>query len=374
VMNKPYILVVDDHEPLLAAIKVILESQGYEVSTATDGLEALKVMEQVNPDLIIADVMMPRMDGFALYEAVRARPEGVTIPFIFLTARTEKEDRLKGKGMGAEDYITKPFDPQELLVVVESRLGRARAIQEASEARFEQLKQQIASVLGHELRTPLTYVRGYTELALEQVQEIPASPEGLQNFLEGIRKGADRLNRLVEDLLLIVQIDTGRIAEEFNMMACTYPALEALIDSTVHQYRQYAREQGVELTLVIGSPLPPVRLCEHLFANALGRLIDNGIKFSQLKRNREKRVTVSASRTEEWVEVTVEDKGVGIPADELPHLFERFRQIGRERMEQQGAGLGLAIARELIRLHGGDIVVESQYGQGSRFTIRLPVL
>ncbi len=373
-MDKPCILVVDDHEPLLAAIKVILESQGYEVLTATDGLKALEVMEQVNPDLIIADVMMPRMDGFALYEAVRARPEWVTIPFIFLTARTEKEDRLKGKGMGAEDYITKPFDPQELVVVVQSRLGRARAIQEASEARFEQLKQQIASVLSHELRTPLTYVRGYTELALEQVQDVPASPEGLQNFLEGIKKGADRLNRLVEDLLLIVQIDTGRIAEEFNMMACTYPALEALLESTVHQYRKYAREQGVELELVMDLPLPPVRLCEHLFANALGRLIDNGIKFSQLKRNREKHVTVSAHSTEEWVEVTVEDKGVGIPDDELPHLFERFRQIDRDRMEQQGAGLGLAIARELIRLHGGDIVVESQYGQGSRFTIRLPVL
>ncbi|MCX7682785.1 MAG: hybrid sensor histidine kinase/response regulator [Anaerolineae bacterium] len=367
------ILVVDDHEPLLAAVKIIMEEHGYKVLTATDGLKALEVMEHIRPDLIIADVMMPRMDGFALYEAIRARPEWVTIPFIFLTARTEKEDRLKGKELGAEDYITKPFDPQELLVAVESRLRRARAIQEASEARFEQLKQRIASVLSHELRTPLTYVRGYTELALEQIQDIPSSPEGIQDFLRGIKKGADRLNRLVEDLLLIVQIDTGRIAEEFNMMVCLNPALEAVLEATIRQYYGYAAEQGVKLELVTERPLPPVRLCEHLFVNALGRLIDNGIKFSQGKRNRDKRVIVSARQADGWVEITVEDKGVGIPTEELPHLFERFRQIDRERMEQQGVGLGLAIARELVRLHGGDIVVDSVYGQGSRFTIRLPV-
>lgn len=366
------ILVVDDHEPLLTAVKIILEDHGYKVLTATDGLKALEVMDQVRPDLIIADVMMPRMDGFALYEAVRARPEWMAIPFIFLTAKTEKEDRLRGKELGAEDYIIKPFDPQELLAAVEGRLKRARAIQEASEARFEQLKQQIASVLSHELRTPLTYVRGYTELALEQIQDVPSSLEGIQDFLQGIKRGADRLNRLVEDLLLIVQIDTGRIAEEFNMMVCNNPALEAVLEATVQQYQGYAAEQGVELKLVTEQPLPPVRLCEHLFVNALGRLIDNGIKFSQIKHNREKQVIVSARRTEGWVEITVEDKGIGIPTDELSHLFERFRQINRDRMEQQGTGLGLAIAKELIKLHGGDIVAESVYGQGSRFTIRLP--
>jgi two-component system sensor histidine kinase SenX3 len=113
-----------------------------------------------------------------------------------------------------------------------------------------------------------------------------------------------------------------------------------------------------------------VRICEPFFTDALGRLIDNGIKFSRGER---RRVTVSTRTVDEWVEVAVADEGIGIPLGEQSHLFERFQQIGREQMEQQGAGLGLAIAQELIHMHGGEITVESAPGAGSTFTIRLPV-
>jgi CheY-like chemotaxis protein len=104
-VSKQRILVVDDHEPLLKAIQGILEDEGYAVFTAPDGTKALEVMEEVFPNLIVADIMMPRMDGYALYEAIRAEPEWISIPFIFLTAKAEREDKLKGKGMGAEDYL-----------------------------------------------------------------------------------------------------------------------------------------------------------------------------------------------------------------------------------------------------------------------------
>ncbi len=366
-MSEQRILVVDDHEPLLAAIQGILEGEGYTIFTATDGLKALEMMDEVNPQLIIADIMMPRMDGYALYEAIRTRPEWVTIPFIFLTAKAEREDRLRGKGMGAEDYLTKPFDPEELVVAVSSRLGRAQAIQEASEVQFEKLKQQIANVLGHELRTPLTYVRGYTELALE---EVPASADGITDFLQGIKRGADRLNRLVEDLMMMVQIDTGRAAEEYRMLVCVHPNLEAVLQATIQRHKAIAAEQGIELELITSPNLPPVRICEPIFTNALGRLIENGIKFSRKKGSR---VTVSTQVVDGWLTVAVTDYGIGIAAKEIPHLFERFRQIDREKMEQQGAGLGLALAKELIQLHKGEITVESTVGEGSTFSIRLPI-
>jgi two-component system sensor histidine kinase/response regulator len=367
-MDRQRILVAEDHEPILMAIRRILEGEGYTVFTATDGVKALEVMEKVRPDLILADIMMPQMDGYALYEAVRARPEWVAIPFIFLTAKAEREDVLKGKSLGAEDYITKPFDPQELVVAVRARLERARAIREATEAEFDRLKQQIVAILGHELRTPLTYVRGYTELALDDVSSL--SPETLQDFLEGIKRGADRLARLVENLLLLVRLDTGRAAEEFRLLARVRRDLAAILERTVRQYEERASAGGVALETRVESNLPPLQLCEPHFADALGQLVDNGIKFS---RGMGKRVTVSARAVGGWVEVAVADEGVGIPSGEMSHLFERFRQIGREQMEQQGTGIGLAIARELIHLHGGDIAVESMPGKGSTFTIRLPV-
>lgn len=365
-MNKQRILVVDDHEPLLKAIQGILEEEGYTVFTAPDGTKALEMMEEVYPNLIIADIMMPRMDGYALYEAIRAQSEWVTIPFIFLTAKAEREDKLKGKGMGAEDYLTKPFDPQELVVAVSSRLGRAKAIQEASDAQFDELKRQIANVLGHELRTPLTYVRGYTELALE---EAPTTDD-LQDFLQGIKRGADRLHRLVEDLMLMVQIDTGRTTNEFRELAQIHPDLEAVLTTAIQRHKQYAADQDVMLKLTVEPNLPPVRLCPPIFINALGRLIDNGIKFS---RGDKKRVIISARATDGWIEIAVTDKGVGIAAHEQELLFNRFQQIRRGEMEQQGSGLGLALAKELIQLHSGEITVKSASGEGSTFTIRLPV-
>jgi two-component system sensor histidine kinase/response regulator len=364
--KQPHVLIVEDHEPLLAAIQHVLKLENYAVLTASDGVEALQVMEETQPDLIVADIMMPRMDGYDFYEAVRERPEWVPIPFIFLTARAEKEDMLKGKLLGVEDYIIKPFDPQELLIAVQARLGRAQAIQKASEAGFEQLKQQIINTLSHELRTPLTYIQGYTALALEDA----SSPNDLQEFLVAIKGGADRLTRLIEDMLLLVQIDTGQSADDFENLAKTRSDLNVLVENTAKRYAKRAFQQGLTLKAETPPNLPQVKLCEHFFVDALGRLLDNAIRFS---RGEGKQVGVSIRANDEWVEVAVQDEGVGVAADQIPYLFERFRQIDREQMEQQGAGLGLAIARDLIALHGGEITVNSQVGEGSTFTIRLPV-
>lgn len=365
-MKKQYILVVEDHGPLLVAIQHVLELENYAILAASDGIEALQVMEETHPDLIVADIMMPRMNGYDFYEAVRERPEWVLIPFIFLTARAEKEDMLRGKSLGVEDYIIKPFDPEELVVAVQARLGRAQAIQKASERGFEQLKQQIINTLSHELRTPLTYIQGYTALALEDA----TSPNELGDFLLAIKKGADRLTRLVEDMLLLVQLDTGQTAEEFESLSNVQQDLDEIVKRTIRQYEKRASAQGIALRLDTAADLPPVRICEILFVDALGRLLSNAIRFSQ---NEEKQVWISVRAGGEWVEIAVRDEGIGIAADQIPHLFERFRQFDREQMEQQGAGLGLAIAHELIALHDGEITVDSQVGEGSTFTIRLPI-
>jgi CheY-like chemotaxis protein len=138
-MGGQRVLVVEDYRPLLAGIRGILEAEGYTVSAATDGVQALRVMEEdIHPDLIISDILMPRMDGYAFYEAIRARPEWPFIPFIFLTVKAEEGDVLKGKTLGVEDYITKPFGPQELVVAVRAWLERARATRWATKEELEQ--------------------------------------------------------------------------------------------------------------------------------------------------------------------------------------------------------------------------------------------
>jgi two-component system sensor histidine kinase/response regulator len=367
-MPKKQILVVEDQDLLLMAIRDVLEMEGYKVVTAGDGIEALEVMQTFMPDLIIADISMPRMDGYKFFEAVHIRPEWIPIPFIFLTARAEKEDRLKGKAMGAEDYLVKPFDPQELLVVVRSRIGRAEAIREATEGEFEELKQQIITLLSHELRTPLTSVYGYTELALEDAAVLPSGE--FQQYLVGIRRGADRLKNLVEDLLMIVRLDTGQLEREFRLLATTRDNLGEIITHTIGMFGVQAAREDITLETNIEPNLPPVLIYDNFFTDALSRLIDNAIKFS---RNKGKRVTVSAKAVDGWVEIAVTDEGVGIAPQGVTRLFERFRQINREKMEQQGIGLGLSIVKALITCMEGEVGVVSELGVGSTFTIRLPV-
>jgi signal transduction histidine kinase len=363
-----HVLIVEDQPSLLAAVRLTLEAEGYSVLTASNGIQALQVMEQETPAIIVADIMMPEMDGYDLFAAVRARPEWVSIPFIFVTAMAEREERLKGKALGAEDYLTKPVDPEELLIAVRTRLARTQAIRRSAEESLEELKRQIVTMLGHELRTPLTYIRGYTDLALDDVPSLP--PELLEEFLRAIRQGADRLTRVADDFLALVRLDTGQARQEFQQLVQVHRDLSAIVMRTIHLHEPQAAAKGVALTSRIEPNLPPVQLCEPLFVDALRRLLDNAIKFS---REESEAVTVSCRVVAEGVEIAVIDEGVGIPPDEIRHAFERFRQIDRQRMEQQGIGLGLAIAQEIIQLHGGDISVTSVAGEGSTFTIRLPL-
>lgn len=366
-MEKRRILIVEDHKLLLQAIQDLLEGEGYEVTVASDGIEALEKMDEQTPDLIVSDIMMPEMDGYTLYETVRANTSWTRIPFIFLTARGERGDIIKGKALGVEDYITKPFDTEELVVAIQARLQRAEAIQQATHEEFEEIKQQIANVLSHELRTPLTYISGYTELALDDITNL--SPQELQDFLMRIKRGSDRLNNLVEDLLLSVQLDMGRTKQEFENFAQIHEDVNSIIRRVALQYTLQAREEGVNLDLNLQEDLPPIKTYVEFLNNILGQLLDNAIKFS---RGPKKVVTISSSSEGKWVNIAVSDRGIGIPSQDIPRIFERFQQLERSKLEQQGTGMGLFIADALIKLHGGKITVQSEQGAGSTFTLHLP--
>ena len=366
-MAEQRILVVEDHKLLLQAIRDLLESQGYQVFLALNGAEALDIMQDVTPDLILSDIMMPQMDGYTFYKKVRENPEWVRIPFIFLTARGQHEDIKRGKALGVEDYLTKPFDTEEVAIAVRSRLQRAEAIQQATEREFDTLKQDIINVLSHELRTPLTYIAGYTELALEDASDL--SPDELVTFLQGIKKGTNRLHGLVEDMLIGVQIDTKRSQQEYDQFASTNSNLKLIVHSAVQNHQQMAAEQQVTLEEEL-EDLPPVKLYRSFFEDALGRIIENGIKFSTKSP---RHVLVKAESTEDAIHIKVIDQGPGISEEQQGFMFQRLQQLNRREMEQQGTGMGLFIAHAYIDMHGGEIAVESELGEGSTFTIILPV-
>ncbi len=163
-MDKPLIMVVEDDFALLQGIRELLELTNYKVVPASNGVEALELLNRFRPDLIVSDIMMPEMDGYEFHNKVRERVELLTIPFIFLTARGEKVDIRRGKSLGADDYITKPFDDEDLLVAIEAKLARWQSLREQQDEEISDLKHKILLTLSHEFRTPLTYIINYAEI------------------------------------------------------------------------------------------------------------------------------------------------------------------------------------------------------------------
>ncbi len=368
--EKLRVLVVEDDIPMLQGIAEILEMAGYEVLTAIDGLEGLNVLEQKHPDLIISDIMMPRMDGYDFYNTVRSDPRWMRIPFIFLTARGQKQDVRFGKQLGADDYIVKPFEPEDLLVAVEAKLSRAAALEAAFQAELAELKEQILSALSHEFRTPLTFIQGYLDLILDEGPE-RLRVEDLKRFLERIRRGSHRLTRLIESLLFLVSLESGEVAQVYQWEAVIYRDWAKLIRRAVSRVEAQAVSARVQIEVVVDPVLPPARIHPRYLQDAVERLLDNAIKFSKTEGGS---VTIRVSAEGPWLQIVVQDQGIGIAPEALPHLFRRFQQIDRKKREQQGAGLGLAIVKRVVQIHGGRVTVESTVGVGSTFTISLPIV
>lgn len=365
-MAKKTILVVEDHPTMAEGICDVLEVEGYEVIVASNGVEGLSRLEEGGVDLILADIMMPLMDGYDFYEKVRERPKWTTIPFVFLTAKGQKEDVRAGKRLGADDYLKKPFDPADLLVVVEAKLRRAEEVKQVVEQDLDVLKKNILNSLSHEFRTPLTYIQGYTDLLLDS--DMSSEPEIFKDFLERIRLGSQRIHSLVDDFILLVSLESGEVAQtisEGSAVTDLMPTLRA----TTSTFQKKMDEKGITLHTDWSAKLPPVFAAPSFIDNALGRLLDNAIKFSPLEGGE---VWVSARAANNQVRIAVRDNGVGIPAEEQSRVFDRFYQVNRDYYEQQGVGLGLSIAQIIIELHHGTIEVESTSGQGSTFTIVLP--
>jgi two-component system sensor histidine kinase/response regulator len=366
-MIKPLIMVVEDNLAMLDGLRDLLEIAEYRVSTASGGEEALELLNTVKPDLIISDIMMPGMDGYLFHSLVRERPDLLTVPFIFLTARGEKADIRRGKELGVDEYITKPFDEEDLLIAIRSKLARWRGLRQVQEDQLADLKQKLLVTMSHEFRTPLSYIINYSEMLDQEKGQI--NSDDFSQFLRGIQTGASRLHTLVEDFIKLVEIDTGEAERTYLRRRQPIADTSAWLRVVGRTHILSAESRGLEIVLDVPDGLPELVADEGYLADAIGRLMQNAIKFSQPNS---KWVRLSARATGETLRISIQDQGTGIKESELASLFNVFHQIDRAKQEQQGTGSGLAICQGIVAMHDGVVHVESEYGVGSTFTIELP--
>ncbi|HEX2618599.1 MAG TPA: ATP-binding protein, partial [Phototrophicaceae bacterium] len=320
------------------------------------------------PDLILSDIMMPQMDGLEFLRRIRQQDKWVKIPFIFLTARGEKTDIQQGKVMGVDDYLIKPYDADDLLLTVESKLRRHQKISQVQEGQIQELKRNILTILNHEFRTPLTLVVAYADM-LKGYDSDAMSKIELMEFLKGVNSGAERLRRLIENFILLVELETGDAERTYQWRKHEMNVLEDIVRSAHRQaISDETRPRVFEFKLA--ENLPAFTGDHEYLVIALRELIDNAIKFSA----RDQTITIGTSVEDNFVCIWVKDEGRGIPETEQANIWNNFYQINREHFEDQGTGTGLALVRGIARLHQGKTRLVSKADQGSCFTLMLPVI
>ena len=367
--ERPVVLLVDDRPRNLQLFGNALSGQGYDVAYATSGKEALGIIAESQPDLVLLDVMMPEMDGYEVCRRIKANPDCANLEVIFVTARTRQEDILEAFNAGGVDYITKPTQMAEVLARVNCQVSLKRARDafvhtNRSLAAAIETQRRLNGILSHDVRAPLFALRGALEECLRSAPELNHG-----DLVDMVRTCFDSSNRLVsffEDLLAWAGSEVGTDGENTREPFSVADALEAAIgimeDSAVR--KEVRIERKVEGNLVgIGDA--------KVLNTVVRNLLSNAIKFS----SRRGRVVVAASAAgEKYIAISVTDEGVGMRTEEIGVLFDSSRvrsSLGTEN--EKGSGLGLLLCRNLVYTLGGDLTVESEVGKGTVFSFFLPM-
>ncbi|MEH2070191.1 MAG: ATP-binding protein [Nostoc sp.] len=380
------ILLVDDNADMRGYLKRLL-NQYYEVETVNDGLAALTAIrrgESAIYDLVLADVMMPRMDGFELLRSLRASLNTQTIPIILLSARAGEESRLQGLETGADDYLIKPFSARELLARVDANLKLAQLrreavyreqVMQAVQTLNERLEQQVkartaqleainqeleafSSSVSHDLRTPLRYISSFAERLQGKLDTTVVDASSLQT-LNIITKSALEVEKMVEDLL------------KFSCLRKTEMHLTTVnISQLVLQVREQLQPELIERSLDWQiEPLPMVEGDPTLLRLVLQNLLSNAVKYS--RNNTEPVITIGSIEQEQSVIFFVKDNGAGFDMKYYDRLFSIFQRLHPQE-QFPGTGVGLATVRRIVHRHGGSIWAEGAIDQGATFYFSLP--
>lgn len=334
--------------------------QDYRLLEACDGVEALALFEKGGADVILTDVLMPNMGGIELLRRVKEIEP--TIVVIMMTGFADKEIILDALKADADDFITKPVNLLQLKTTVDKSLVKKALKEEVANLKsLDRFKTNFLSIVSHKFRTPITSI----SLFLQNVAAGVCDPEdpGFQQNVRLIYEESKYLEHLVADLLNFSQVmDTGL---GLKLEPCE---LEKMILKTFTESQEVAGKPGIKASFDMDQ-LPPLMLDREKIAFVIRQIIDNAYKFSPNEGN----VAVSLKTANGAYRILIEDNGIGMAREELPKIFEKFYQIDSSRTGQiRGFGLGLYYAREFVRLHDGNITIESEAGKGTRVAITLP--
>ncbi len=394
--NCTTILVIDDNPTNLEILDYTLSVAGYKINTETKGANVIQRIHFSIPDLILLDILLPDINGFELCQRLKSDPVTESIPIIFMTALTATVDKVKGLHLGAVDYITKPFQKEELLARVQTHLHlrqlsktlevknqqlteltedlenkvaeRTTELKQALEKEKElnQLKSRFISMASHEFRTPLAIISSSSGILQEFSDRL--HEERKQEHLQTIQNTIKHITQILDDVLMINRAEADKI--ELHLEAvdiidfCRY-----LIQEIAANHSQYSINFSVDLGEEIPAESLIIQFDKKLLQQIITNLLTNAIKYSP----NHNLVNFSLTKTDDQIIFKISDHGIGIPEADQVNLFESFHRASNVG-NIAGTGLGLSIVKKCVDLHQGKISVESQIGKGTTVTIAIPNL
>jgi two-component system sensor histidine kinase/response regulator len=375
--NRPSILIVDD-EPANRALMRAYLADAYDLQEAVDGAQALDILSRMHVDLVLLDVMMPRMSGIEVCGIIKKRvAERPYQPVILLTALGAQEDRNRGLEAGADDFLTKPVDRHELLLRVKTfirlrrqderirvQLGELKEKDQLIQHQLEELKSldglkdDLVSMMVHDLRNPLSGIVGF----LDVVQGTTRDRELRQDAMEALQAG-ERLREILDDILRVRMLESGVVLNRELVAADT------LLRDAVSSLAGAAKARRVEIFQVAGASGISLAADRKLVLRAIENLLSNALKYSPEGAT----VDTAVRLTSGEIEIEIADRGAGIPDDLKRRLFEKFSSLEVARGQpRRGVGLGLYLVRLVATAHGGRAVVRDREGGGTAFALLLP--
>jgi signal transduction histidine kinase len=376
--SRPSVLLCDDTPANLIALEALLSDLDCDLRCASSGNEALKWLLKDEFALLLLDVQMPGMDGYEVARYARENPHTREVPIIFLTATYQTEENvLRGYGSGAVDFLVKPINQTVLRSKVRvfldlhvARLRLAETLVELDKARIEaerasRSKSQFVANMSHELKTPLNAIIGFGELLEEGEAGSTLSPKQ-REFIGHMVSSGKHLVTLMNDILDLSRIEAGRIDLRRESVA-----VSAVLDAARETVRPLAMKREIALDAEFPPGLPSLEVDPVRITQVLYNLLSNGIKFTP----KGGRVRLRAAVEGQSLLIAVEDTGIGISAADQKRLFREFERIEPAAGPRpEGTGLGLALVKRLVELHGGSVRVSSELGKGSTFVVCLPLL
>ena len=359
------ILVVDDDRIIVEVLKQSLTLAGYSIASAANGVEGLALTRELKPDLVLLDVMMPKMDGYSMCRELKSDPETQLIPVIILTALTDRDDKLKALEVGADEFIRKPPDRQELLIRIRSLLRAKRLYEELQRSyqelsELEQIKNDLTSMIVHDMRGPLGSILSGLYMLLETQDGV--NGDVYESLLTSSILAGQRIMNMMEAMLDVERLESGQMPVQPQPVH-----IDHLIEESVQALQPLLQVDGIRIDVQASVPKEAVMVDRDLLARVLNNLLFNAVKFSPDGG----RIGIWTQENPKWLILNVADQGPGIPVEQRENIFKKYSQL-TPSSSRSGVGLGLAFCRMAVEAMEGRIWVEDMEQAGALFRFTLP--